>query len=70
MRLEGGDHTARQALVQKRYLWGRLAIRRLNALCDGKTIPKLEYTGIIDVTRENVSTCKDTYECKSEGTCF
>jgi ribose transport system substrate-binding protein len=62
------DGKITMALVQKQYLWGRLAIKRLNALCDGKKIPKLEYTGIIDVTRENVGTYKETYEYKSEGT--
>ena len=36
------DGKITMALVQKQYLWGRLAIRRLNALCDGKTIPKVE----------------------------
>jgi ribose transport system substrate-binding protein len=53
------------SLAQKQYLWGKLAVRRLNELCDGKEIPRIEYTGIVVVTQQNVDTYKSSEAYKS-----
>ncbi|UZQ84597.1 substrate-binding domain-containing protein [Thermoclostridium stercorarium] len=42
-------------LAQRPRLWGELCVRRLNELCNGKTIKEKEDTGIYEINRNNVN---------------
>ncbi len=43
-------------IIQRPRLWGELAVKRLNDLCQGKKVPEFEDAGTFELNKRNIST--------------